>query len=199
VGVSSTSCACGNPGTIRCQRCIGVVCALCVRRDDNDLQLCLACRAGQIEREEAAARKSLTASGRATIALLSPSSNTRRIRRKSVLFPAVIVVSITAMAAVAVPVLSDAHRVRAERRATDALHAIFVAETGSRRPGHEAFLTLEELRAKRLVEWEPIPEYQIKVELSRDRKNFWVQAFPSLPGLRTLYMDTRGEVQIEGD
>ncbi len=199
MGVSSSSCACGNPGTIRCQRCIGVVCALCVRRGENDAQLCLACRAGQIEREETAARKSRTASGRVTLALLSSRPNTRRIRRKSVLFPAAIVVALSAMAAVAIPVLSDAHKVRAERHAKEALLAIHAAETGSRRPGHETFLTLEELEAKRLVSLEAMPEYQLKVELARDRKNFWVRAIPTLPGLPALYMDARGDVQTEGD
>lgn len=194
--LTGPSCACGNPGVLRCEECRGSVCRLCVRKGASGQDLCLACRSFAIEREESAlararASKSARLAGAITGSRKRPAT---RIRKHVIFFPAAIAVALAAMTAIAVPILADARGARAERRASEALHAIFVAESAVAKMG---YLRLDELEQKKLVEPVDIEGYDLKVELARDKKSFWARAVPTKAGLRAFYMDARGEISVD--
>ncbi len=178
------------------------MCRLCVRKDEQGRELCLACRAGAIERAEERAKP--ISSRMKLIAIATPSGSARlartsRVRRHLVLLPFVVVTVLAAMAAFVVPLFAEAKSARAERRAESALRAIFEGEHAGFAGGWREFLTLEELRQRKLVGVLDVPGYELQVELARDRKKFWARAIPVQAGLRRLYVDARGEVSPEGE
>jgi hypothetical protein len=186
--VSGETCTCGNPGVLRCEGCRAFVCRLCVRKDGKGSELCLACRAFSIDREEARASGAQVA-GTVSRSLTRPI----RVQRHVVLLPAVVAGALAVMTAIAVPFLADVPGARAEHRAEVALRAIFEAEQSSLSAGTKAYLTLEELERKRLFAYRETPGYELRVELARDRHTFWARAIPAKAGLRGILMDTRGE------
>jgi hypothetical protein len=185
--ISRERCACGNAAALRCDECRAGVCRLCVRKTASG-ELCLACRAGQIERSEdreRAARRSARVP-RAT-----------RVRQRLIFLPFAVAVALAGMTAVALSFLADAREAHAERQAESELHAIVEAEQAAVRGGGE-FLTLEELQRRRLVGTAEVQGYEIKLELARDRKRFWARAVPRRTGLRGLCLDERGVLSYEG-
>jgi hypothetical protein len=102
------------------------------------------------------------------------------------------------MAVAAISAISDSRGANVEKHAVEALRAIAAAEQDSQRAGTApSFMTLDELEKKRLVDRPSAPEYELRVELARDRKNFWARAIPTRPGLRGVSVDAKGQVFFE--
>lgn len=185
--VSRDTCACGNAAALRCDECRAGVCRLCVRKTASG-ELCLACRAGEIERSEDRERAT-----RSSARL----PHATRVRRRIVFLPFAVALALAGMSAVALSFLADAREARAERQAESELHAIVDAEQTAARGGND-FVSLEELQTRRLVGTAEVQGYEIKLELARDRKRFWARAVPRRAGLRGMCLDERGVLSYEG-
>jgi hypothetical protein len=188
---ASETCTCGNPGILKCEGCRAFVCALCLRRDAEGRPSCLACRSFAIGREEA--RQASAARGSSTRLTRPPS-----VSRNAIFVPLAVALALGSMAAASIPVLSDARGASTERHAVEALQAIAAAEQGSQRAGTTtAFFTLEELEKKKLVLAPETKDYELRVEVARDRKTFWARAIPTRPGLRAVSLDAKGQVSFD--
>ncbi|MBI3726534.1 hypothetical protein HY251_21630 [bacterium] len=192
----SAACRCGNPGTASCDRCGTPVCSLCLRQDTLGTGICLACRSGMIKLEEFRAESRRARSSPAAMA-----KKFLRVRRRLIFVPAVVVGALSIATAVAFPLLaevSSASAVRTERRAQEALHAIYEAEVSHRKKA-ASYAALDELEREGLVRPISIEGYELRVDLQDGGRSFEAHASPTASGLRGIYLDARGTIGYEAE
>jgi hypothetical protein len=184
------TCACGNAATLVCGECGSPVCGLCLRTEGTS-SACLKCRSGAVKRAELRELEQQL--------LKKPRSArwpVRRMRRRWVLLPATLVAVLAALSAVVIPLLDHA-RARAERRAQAALLSIVDAEERFKASSGGTYATIDGLTQGGLLIPPELAEYELRVDISKDRKKYWARAVPRNDGLRILVADERGKVIVE--
>ena len=188
--MSVGACACGNAAATECGACGAGACSLCTRGAAG-ARRCIACFSSAARTSERSAREAEVQKA------ARPLRRMQRMKKRYVAVPAALTALLMFLAAAVIPLL-DAARAREERRAEQALRAIVVAQARFRaaQPDKASYGTLDDLHrvGRGAVD---VPGYDVRVDLSHDRRGFWARAIPLRPELRPLVADQRGEIAFE--